>query len=56
MLELPLFENKMPCDEAIHAKRAQFYYEVCAAQKPCEYRATEKCMGIDVCILRERFV
>lgn len=47
------FTNVMPSDEAIHAKRLQFYYEVCA--HICQYRATEKCMGIDVCMVREHF-
>lgn len=55
MMAIVSFENKMPNDEHVHARRAQFYYEVCAAQKPCQYRATEKCMGIDVCMVREGF-
>jgi hypothetical protein len=48
------FENKMPYDEAIHAKKCQFQYEVC--EYICPYKATEKCMGIVVCMEREGFV
>lgn len=47
------FKNQMPNDEAIHTKRMQFYYEVCA--HICQYKATEKCMGIDFCMEREHF-
>jgi hypothetical protein len=48
-----VFKNVMPSDEAIHGKRLQFYYEICAQH--CQYRATEKCMGIDFCMIRENF-
>lgn len=48
------FNNVMPSDEAIHAKRVQFQYEVCSHL--CPYLETEKCMGIDFCMIREQFI
>ena len=44
----------MPLDEAVQAKKAQFQYELCLQH--CSYHCTEKCLGIDFCMVREGFL
>lgn len=51
--------KKSPCDGAMCDRRERFYKAVCIGKikgKPCAFKATEKCMGVDTCIIRERFI
>lgn len=51
---IEVFQNQMPNDEAIHAKKCQFEYEICTQH--CQYQSTEKCMGVEFCMKREGFI
>jgi hypothetical protein len=51
--------KKSLSDGAVCDRRERFYKAVCIGKitgKPCDWKKTEKCMGVDTCIVRERFV